>query len=384
MKNVFFISSTQEAVALRILSRSREVHTVVYVHTLTYENVDQSLEYDIITEGIKAKQVAKISRHLCAANFPEASLAELLRQNKFNYLEISKLNANYFAGLLFEGSYHLYFNHHLSLDTLYDLKSSPYSLIAHSPAETISSLLRNKRKAALPSFFGLLKRYFHALFHISARLKILLFKLLVERKNFRCDACYSWVPATGCQLLSYSAVSDDFKFAINEAALAQFPSKRTLLLIDHPSQYKKIPSFYASMRRIDFVLNYSLILERYACLDELIICKFHPSISSFMDKHQFKTYKDQLLAGFMERGFHHVIFFEDIVLPGFSSLPVELFVDNLSLDKTIGTWSSTLLLEGLRDGKTIISDCTDLPCFASLRRMQLEVFQPIPTSLVVR
>ena len=176
---------------------------------------------------------------------------------------------------------------------------------------------------------------------------------------------YSWIPAEAYSILDYKdlqvlvRLKDDGRLVANGSCI---------LLVEHISQYTNIYDLHEELGNKDMVSIYAQMCRDHCLTNELILLKLHPAVEEFASRSSIRLYTDSIISRLVEIGYNKVYLINEYIDDDLQSLyPIECLKECLNIKKVVGVYSSVMVnMSHYKDVK-VISDCREISFFRDLR-----------------
>jgi len=380
--NVFFIASPQEALALKSIRQEIKIDICFAV---SYRGYTDSAYFDLIKSilcllGVEFECLVLYNHRICINEnkFAKALLSSV--QNKITLLRLKKL----LQSTVKHDEHMCYYCQEKSpvLDILG--KSKLYSIynIDHSPSDGLHRQLKDNMGVNTSLYLSIQRLIENAgLFYrrgfnevssaLGRQVFIWLVRLVVPsycRDNLA-SAGYSWRLEAGQKLLSYRDIQLDID--IETSNIPYELKDTTVLLIDHPAQYKNVDYIKRDLEGMDLPVVYASMCRDHCLPQDIIIIKMHPYILQNAPKKEIREYVVSIKAELTKNNFCNVFELGEIVKETVHELlPIEALKEKLKIARFIGFYSSTMLLATCWDDVEVISDCRRSSAFRRLRHIE--------------
>ena len=379
---VFLIASPQEALAMK---RIKEEKRVDICFAVCYKDYTDSTYYELVKEilhisGVGFECIDLYNHRIC---INENRFLEALERTIRNRLRLSHLIkslrdghkdarcVNFFCQ---EKSPLLDIARRSSKYRYYNLDHSPsdglkrITEVASSAREPIHQILsRIKKRLRTYSGAGIAE----AGKAVARQAFILSVRIFMRNycKDNLAKGGYSWSAKAGHKRLSYKDLQLDI--SLKDTWTSWNHHKSTVLLIDHPAQYKNVDYIRRDLESLDLPSVYADLCRSHCKPEERVVIKTHPYIFQNASEAEVKRYLEDIKRALRNEGFSHVVELGQIVETRIHGLlPIESLKECLSINRFLGFFSSTMMLSSCWSDVEVISDCRYTSGFRKLRDLE--------------
>ena len=380
--NVFLIASPQEALAMK---RIKEEKRIDVCFAVCYVGYTDSTYYELVKEilhisGIRFECIDLYNHRIC---INENKFLEALRRTIRNRLRLSRLIKSLRNGCERDTSFNFFcqeksplldITKRSSRDRYYNLDHSPsdglkrITVIADSTRVPIHQILSSiKKRLRAYSVAGIEE----ASKAVARRAFILSVRLFVRNycKDNLAKGGYSWNAKAGHERLSYRDLQLDI--SLKKAWTSWNQYKSTVLLIDHPAQYKNVDYIRRDLESLDLPSVYADLCRTHCKHEERVVIKTHPYILQNASEAEVQRYLEDIKSALRNKGFDQVVELGEIVETRIHGLlPIESLKECLNINRFLGFFSSTMMLASCWSDVEVISDCRYTSGFRKLRDLQ--------------
>ncbi|UPM49217.1 hypothetical protein MY494_07600 [Synechococcus sp. A10-1-5-1] len=390
--NVYCISSPQEALAVKRVSRDFQIDVC---YAIKYQACTDGLYYDVIRSILNDQKVEFLElglrNHRIEVN--SCRLAKALKAVVWNLQSIRRVISH------IEEEVAASARGPQPVIRLFAQKDSPiFDLmkyqgdyecinIDHCPSDAGSRELLGSQRMQ-DNGFKILSKFRHILLEDGITLESLLkvcrwscrtvcrFLFVGAVRTVYTDFCkdsiakcgYSWIPARAHSLLEYKDLQVFVELKDGGRLIA---NGSCILLVEHIAQYTNIHELHEELSKKDMVSIYTRMCKYHCFTNELILLKLHPAVEEFASKSSIRLYADSIISRLAEIGYNRVYLISDYIDDEVKSVyPIECLKKCLRVKKVVGIYSSVMVNMSCFEDVRIISDCREVSFFRDLRDRQ--------------
>ena len=372
---IFFVSSPQEAIALRLIKpdKSQSIIVVVSYYNTTDLTYSEVIRHILRTSGYEYLSL-RLYMHRNSFNVNRPLRA--IHETRSNIRIISDFSKKYLSGALYSRQHLIYAQKDSPiLDLIPRTKSFSVKTICvdHAPADRLPRSTFGNPGIAVRAMFSKGLTYLR---HTPNSFFTKLFTMVLKRITSLyypsyCgsgpSAGYSWTPERNFHCLSYKDAQLTPKLKLPKAN-----SKACILLVDHPSLYKNVPNIQQDLSSLCMPKVYANMCHRHISHPKRILLKHHPNILQRMTSADLTEYNHQIVAEISRLlPFVEVFPISECFYDPIESLyPIETLIHVFNVDMVLGMYSSSMyLLQSFNDIE-VISDCEESLSFRELRQRE--------------
>ena len=377
--NVFLVASPQEALAMK---RIKEQQQVDFCFAVCYRGYTDSAYYELIKEilgmiGVKFKCIDLYNHRIC---INENRFLLALKRTILNRQRLSSLIRDLKTRRKEDEAFNFFCQEKSPLldipkrcekDGFYNLDHSPSDGLNRGAGIVINH--SDKRQARNNQFWKRAKAIYktgvlEAVKAATRQVFILSVRIFIRSycNDNLAGSGYSWRPRAEHQRLSYKDLQLEVR--LSKADIGSSKQGSTVLLIDHPAQYKNVDYIRKDLESLDLPRVYADLCKTHCKPEERIVIKKHPYILQNASEQEVRIFVANIKRALSNAGYSQVVELGELVETDIHELlPIEALKECLGVKRFLGFFSSTMILATCWSDVEVISDCRYTRGFRRLR-----------------